>query len=284
MKLVPMRLLLEDAVLKNKAVAAINISNMETILALLETAAIENASVIIQVAPIQMEVQQITYEEIVALVNVFGKRYDVRAALHLDHATKVEDCYKAIRAGFTSVMYDGSLKSYEENKNNTKKVVDFAKEFSVTVEAELGKVGGAEGHSNENQDSYMTDPLLVKDFVRYTSVDCLAVAIGNAHGFYKSQPRLDFERLKNIKNMACIPLVLHGGTGISEDDIDLAIETGINKINFFTEVDRSFVEGFLKAYQGNHQVYMMAAQESGRQAMMKEIALKIALCERRSRR
>lgn len=284
MKLVPMKLLLEDARQKGKAVAAINISNMETIMALLQTADVEKVSIIIQVAPIQLDIQHISFEEIVALVKLFGKKYEVSAALHLDHATKVEDCYKAIGAGFTSVMYDGSLEDYKNNQENSKKVVDYAKDFNVTVEAELGKVGGTEGKEDDNNSCYMTDPQLVKDFITYTSVDCLAVAIGNAHGLYQSKPKLDFDRLKKIENIAQIPLVLHGGTGIPEDDIDRAIETGIRKINFFTEIDRTFVKGFVQAYDENHHVYMMAAQESGRQAMMKEIAKKIALCERRSSR
>lgn len=280
MGLVFMKELLDNASKNNKAVAAINVSNMETIMAVLEVAKNKDEEIIIQVAPIQLEIQQISYEQIVALVKLFLKEYKVKAALHLDHATKVEDCYKAIDAGFTSVMYDGSLGNYEENVENTIKVVKYAREHNVTVEAELGKVGGAEGKTDSENSSLLTDPKQVEDFIKLTNVDCLAIAIGNAHGLYKEEPKLDFDRLEEINNIAGIPLVLHGGTGISASDIDKAIQRGIKKINFYTEIDRKYVAGFVKAYNENNNIYMMAASEQGRQNMMLEIENKINICSR----
>lgn len=282
MTLVPMKKLLEDATRENKAVAAINVSNMETIMGLLEIACKMNEAVIVQVAPIQLEMQNITYEQFVSMVKLFNRSYDFEIAIHLDHATKVEDCFKAIDAGFTSVMYDGSQISYEENKINTTKVVEYAVCLGVTVEAELGKVGGQEGENEVCDDkSHLTDPDQVKDFVTATNVDCLAVAIGNAHGLYKSAPNLDFERLSAIQEIGGIPLVLHGGTGISPDDLDRAISKGIRKINFFTEIDRAYVKGFINAYNDNSSIYMMAAQEQARQFMMNEIEQKIRVCRRK---
>lgn len=280
MKLVCMKELLEIASKENKAIAAINVSNMETIMALLEVAQIKSEEIIIQVAPIQLEIQRISYKQIVELVNLFLKDYHVKAALHLDHATTVEDCYKAIDAGFTSVMFDGSLGSYDENVVKSKKVVAYAKSFGVTVEAELGTIGGAEGQNDADHDSQLTDPKQVEAFIKATGVDCLAIAIGNAHGMYKGTPKFDFKRLKEINEIAGIPLVLHGGTGISSGDIHKAIERGIRKINFYTEVDRSYVQGFVKAYEADKDIYMMAASENGRQYMMKEIESKIDLCSR----
>ena len=281
MKLITMKELLDDATNKDIAVAAINISNMETIIALLEVAEKMDTSVIIQVAPIQLDIQNINYEQITEMVKLFIKDRNIKACLHLDHATSVDDCIKAIDAGFTSVMYDGSTDDYEINKSNTKRVVKYAKGKGVTVEAELGCVGGNEGESGDsNHKSQLTDPKQVVDFITYTDVDCLAVSIGNAHGMYKGEPKLDFELLGEIHKSANIPLVMHGGTGIPQDDLDKAISLGIRKINFFTEVDREFVKGFVGAYNNDNNIYMMAAQEAGRQLMMKEIESKLAICNR----
>jgi ketose-bisphosphate aldolase len=280
--LVSMKDLLYEAEKANKAVAAINVSNMESIMAVLEVAEKLDEPVILQVAPIQIEIQKTTYQETVAMVEVFMKRFDVKAALHLDHATTVEDCVKAIDAGFTSVMYDGSLGDYETNVENSKKVVEYAKVKGITVEAELGKVGGTEGENPSEDKSIhedlMTDPDQVVDFVTRTGVDCLAVAIGNAHGLYKYEPKLDHKRLQMIQEKGNIPLVLHGGTGIGKDEIKKAIPLGIRKINFFTEVDRAFVKGFVDTFNENKSVYMMAAAEAGRQAMMEIIEDKMKLC------
>jgi len=276
-----MKQLLKDAEDKNIAIAAINVSNMETITAVIEAAQEQNASIIIQVAPIQLDIQKINYEQITKIVKLFIEDKNIKACLHLDHATSVQDCIKAIDAGFTSVMYDGSMVGYEENKQNTKRVVEYAKGKNITVEAELGCVGGAEGESTDGHKSKMTDVGHVVDFIKHTDVDCLAVSIGNAHGMYKGEPNLDFELLEEINNVAQIPLVMHGGTGISKEDLDRAISLGIRKINFFTEVDRKYVKGFVDAYTDNNSIYMMAAQEAGRQCMIAEIENKIKICSRK---
>jgi|LGVF01.2.fsa_nt_gb ketose-bisphosphate aldolase len=280
MNLVPMKKLLTDASNNSRAVAAVNVSNMESIMALIEVANNKNIDVIIQVAPIQLETQHISYQQIYKLVKLFLKDVSIEVALHLDHATTVTECYDAIDAGFTSVMFDGSLGDYDDNVNNTVKVVNYAKNFNVTVEAELGKVGGNEGKADPNAASFLTKPEDVKAFINATHVDCLAIAIGNAHGLYKSEPNLDFKRLEEIHELVPIPLVLHGGTGISPKDIDAAISRGIRKINFFTEVDREYVKGFVNAYEENNDLYMMAACEHGRQTMMLEIEKKLNMCAR----
>ncbi|GAA0178965.1 tagatose bisphosphate family class II aldolase [Clostridium sediminicola] len=280
MNLVRMKELLQYAEKSKKGIAAINVSNMETIKAVMEAASIANFPVILQVAPIQLEIQKITYEEIAEIVKILGKKYDIKASLHLDHAETVEECKEAIDAGFTSVMYDGSKVSLEENMKNSKEVVLYAKPKEITVEAELGRVAGAEGESNDSIKALMTDPSIAAHFVKSTGIDCLAVSIGNAHGEYKFEPKLDFERLKAIYNEAKIPLVLHGGTGIPDKDIKKAIELGIRKINFYTEIDSEFVKGFIEAYTNNNKIYMMSAQEEARQRMIKKTVNKIELCKR----
>lgn len=284
MSLIAMKELLETAALRNQAVAAINASNMETVLGVIEAAERLEAGIIIQAAPIQLRNQAIDCEQFAGIVRVLLKKRRVKAALHLDHAKSVEDCRIAIDAGFTSVMFDGSMLDFETNKKNTREVVNYAIRRGVTVEAELGCVGGIEGESEADgtHQANMTDPAQVKDFIETTKADCLAVAIGNAHGFYRLAPKLDFERLKQIRVAAGAPLVLHGGTGIPREDLDKSIAAGIRKINFFTEVDREYVKGFLRAYCDNQNIYMMDAQEAGRQSMMREVDAKIKICQRMS--
>ncbi len=278
MNLVSMKELLEGAEQNGNGVAAINVSNMETINAVLEGASIAKASVILQIAPIQLQTQKVSYYEIVQIVKILSQKYDTKFALHLDHAETVKDCIEAIDAGFTSVMYDGSKVSLEENIRCSKEVVTYAKEKGITVEAELGRVAGCEGETRDSIKSLLTDPSKAAYFLENTGIDCLAVSIGNAHGEYKFEPKLDFERLEEIHNAVDIPLVLHGGTGIPDEDIKKAIKLGIKKINFFTEVDGEFVKGFVGAYNENNKLYMMFAQEAGRLQMMKRAINKIKLC------
>lgn len=278
MPLVSMKELLDEACQHNYGIPAINVSNMETITGLLEVATRLDKAVIIQVAPIQLKIQQITYRQFVSLVKVFLSGLKIKVALHLDHATTIEECLDAIDAGFTSVMFDGSLGDYRDNVETTKRLVDYARPNGVTVEAELGKVGGTEGEADSLDEGHLTDPNRVKDFIESTGVDCLAVAIGNAHGDYKGSALLDFKRLCEINEIANIPLVLHGGTGIDKTDIQKSIGMGIKKINVFTEIDRCFVKGFVDSYLENPKVYMMKAQEDARQRMMQEIESKFKIC------
>lgn len=278
MDLVSMKALLCYADEKKAGIAAINVSNIETINAVMEAAAEVDFPVILQVAPIQLNIQRISYNEIVEVVKILGKKYNIQTALHLDHAEKVEECLEAIDAGFTSVMYDGSNGALRENIENSCKVAAYARGRGVTVEAELGRVAGAESGMDDSIKGLMTKPELAASFIKSTGIDCLAVSIGNAHGHYKYAPKLDFERLEEIKKQAKIPLVLHGGTGIPDKDIKKAIELGIRKINFFTEIDNEFVNGFINAYEENKKIYMMAAQEAGRQRMVAKAIEKIKLC------
>lgn len=158
-------------------------------------------------------------------------RHAIPVVLNLDHGLHFESVVQALRLGFSSVMFDGSTLGYEENVRQTREVVKMCHAVGVSVEAELGAVGGDEGgalygHADE---SLFTDPQLARDFVDRTGIDALAVAIGNAHGKYRGEPKLDFPRLDAIRQQAAIPLVLHGGSGISDADFRRAIELGIHK-------------------------------------------------------
>lgn len=172
--------------------------------------------------------------EFVGMVQELAKNVSVPIGLHLDHSSDFEYIVYAIKCGFTSVMYDGSMLPLEENIANSKKVVKVAKIFGVDVEAELGRVGFAINGDEENQDMY-TKPEVAERFCDETGVTSVAVAIGSAHGVYKEKPKLDLERLKEINHATDTFLVLHGGSGIPDEQLEIAFQNGINKFNVGTE-------------------------------------------------
>ena len=189
-------------------------------------------------------------EYFAAMARMRAERASVPVALHLDHAFKFEYVVKALRYGFTSVMFDGSRLPYAQNLEITKKVVEVAHSLGVNVEAELGSVGGLEGDTWAHTDSSLyTDPIVAGDFVRNTGIESLAPAIGNAHGFYTQKPRLDFQRLRKIREEVQIPLVLHGATGIPLADVQTAINCGIRKINLATQVVQVYVDGIRECFK-----------------------------------
>ena len=187
----------------------------------------------------------IDLEEIGPVMLYYAKRAKVPVALHLDHGSTLERCVQALRLGFTSVMYDASAKSFEENVEETKEIVKIAHAVGASVEAELGHiftsevVHGEGGDSDskddyENLDDIYTDPQVAKEFVEKTGVDCLAVAFGTTHGVYLTEPKLDLPRVARIRDAANVPLVMHGGSGVSDEDYKVAIENGICKVNYYT--------------------------------------------------
>ena len=204
-------------------------------------------------------------EYFATIVNMRAVRSSVSVALHLDHAFKFEYIIRALRSGFTSVMFDGSRLPYEKNVEITRKVVEVAHSVGVSVEAELGNVGGLEEDTYSLTDeSLYTDPQVAKDFVHETGIDSLAPAIGNAHGFYTQKPKLDFDRLRRIKEKVHIPLVLHGATGIAMDDLKKTIDLGIRKINLATIVHHTYVEGikeYMKKYPKDNRNLLCGARE-----------------------
>lgn len=192
----------------------------------------------------------------------------IPAVLHLDHSFEFDHIVRGIKYGFTSVMFDGSRLSYEENVRITAEVVRMAHAVGVTVEAELGKVGGLEGDTTSQADtSCYTDPALARDFVEKTGIDALAPAIGTAHGFYKETPKLDYERLKKIKEATRVPLVLHGATGVPLADVKRCIALGIRKVNIATQLRSTFVKA-VHAYMDAHpEDYSERVIKSGRAAL-----------------
>ncbi|MDP4118500.1 MAG: class II fructose-bisphosphate aldolase [Bacillota bacterium] len=165
-----------------------------------------------------------------------AKRASVPVAVHLDHGLDEETCLQALKLGFTSIMYDCSTDSYEVNIQKVKEMAKYAHSYGATIEAELGHVGNNADSSSKPEDFY-TDPAQAKDFVEKTKVDALAIAVGTAHGAYKLPPKLDFDRIEEIAKTVKIPLVLHGGSGLTDDDFRKAIEKGISKVNIFTDIN-----------------------------------------------
>lgn len=164
-----------------------------------------------------------------------AKRAKVPVVVHYDHGLTFDRCMEALKLGFTSIMFDGSLGNPEDNIAETREIVKIAHSFGATVEGEIGHVGEAASGDNSVTDSYTT-PKEAAEFIEKTGVDALAIAIGTAHGAYKEKPRLDIERLKEIRKTVDTPLVLHGGSGLSDDDFRNTVREGIAKVNIFTDL------------------------------------------------
>ena len=220
------------------AIPAFNVYNTETIMGVVKAAEEAKAPVIIQVYPRLLN-EEVGYYLCPAIVAA-ARRATVPICFHLDHGPSEMEIQKALRWGTTGIMYDGSVHSFEDNVKNTKHIVDICSSIGVTVEGELGHVGSV----NDDAMEEFTDPVEAGEFVRRTGVTCLAVLIGNAHGHYKKTPNLDIERLKAIrKETGGIPLVLHGGSGIPDEQVKEAIQAGIRKMNIGTDVCCAFAEG-----------------------------------------
>ena len=177
-------------------------------------------------------------EELSYFLLPMAKKADVPVVVHYDHGLTYEKCVEALDLGFTSIMYDCSTDSYEENVRKVADITLLAHSRGATVEAELGHVGDNEGEGHLNDPTaYYTDPMQAKDFVEKTKVDALAIAVGSAHGAYKFPPKLDFDRIRTIRDTIPTPLVLHGGSGLTDEDFRKAIANGISKINIFTDIN-----------------------------------------------
>ncbi|OLS01807.1 class II fructose-1,6-bisphosphate aldolase [Tissierella creatinophila] len=233
--------LLLDAQKNKYAVGAFNVNNMEVIQAIIGAAEETNSPVILQASQGGLKYAGVEY--IATLGKLAASMTKVPVALHLDHGTDFDQVMQCIRHGFTSVMIDGSRFPLEENIAFTKKVVEIAHMVGVTVEAELGKIGGTEDHITVSEkDATFTDPQEAKRFVEETGVDYLAIAVGTAHGVYKGVPKLDYDRITAIRNIIDIPLVLHGSSGVPYESLKKAISLGICKINIDTDIRASFAK------------------------------------------
>ncbi len=231
MALVTMKKLLEQASKERRGVGAFSVGNMEMVKGAVQAAEEMNTPIILQIAEVRLPHSPLALMG--SMMVQAAKEAKVDVAVHLDHGLTVETVKKALELGFTSVMFDSSNYSFEENIERTKEVAELAKGYGATVEAELGLVGGSEDGS-EDHGIRCTDPEDAKVFCERTGIDALAVAIGNAHGNYPVAPTLAFDVLEEIEKRTEVPLVLHGGSGITDDDFRRAISLGIVKVNIAT--------------------------------------------------
>ena len=271
--LVNMRDLLEDAEKGNYAVGSFSVANMEMVLGVLKAAEELNAPVILQIAEVRLK--QSPLEIIGPLMVAAAENASTPVAVHFDHGKTIEKITEALDIGFTSVMFDGSHLPLEENIEMTKKVISTAEEYDAAVEAEIGCVGGSEDGS-EDIAINCTNPDDAVRFEKETGVDALAIAIGNAHGNYKSTPKLRFDILKQVDDMTDTPLVLHGGTGISPEDFVKCSKTGIKKINIATatfdsvenNVREAYKDGNIKGYYDLHEAEIEGAYKNAKRHIL----------------
>lgn len=256
------------------AIPAFNIHNLETMQVVVETAAELCAPVILAGTPG-------TYGyagtgNIVAIAGDLAREWDHPLALHLDHHEDLADITHKVQAGIRSVMIDGSHLPFEENIALVKRVVTLCHRYDASVEAELGRLGGVEDSVVvDSKDALYTNPEQAREFVARTGIDSLAVAIGTAHGLYATEPALDFARLADIRERVEVPLVLHGASGLSEDDIRRAISLGICKVNVATELKMAFADALKNYLQDNPEANDPRHYMTPAKAAMKEVVRKV---------
>ncbi len=272
MPLCNMKDLLKKAEEGNYAVGSFSVANMEMILGVVKAAEETRSPIILQIAEVRLNHSPLNI--IGPAMLAAAKGASVPVAVHLDHGTSLECIGQALRLGFTSVMFDGSHLPFEENVEMTKQVVEMAKSTGAAVEAEIGCVGGSEDGSVDIA-MRCTSPDQARLFSERTGVDCLAIAIGNAHGFYKDAPELRFDILSEVDRLVDVPLVLHGGTGISEEDFIRCHQNGIKKINIATatfasaekKVREGYEKGEIKGYYDLHTREIEGAYENAKKHM-----------------
>ncbi len=270
MALVSVTSMLQRAEAEGYAVGAFNINNLEFVQGVVEAAEEERSPVILQAS--EGAIKYVGLEYSVAIARVAAEMVTVPVAIHLDHGSSFAQAMQCIRAGFSSVMVDGSKYPLAENIALTKRVVEAGHAVGVSVEGELGKITGTEDHVFVSEaESLFTDPDEAEQFVRETGVDSLAVAIGSAHGHYKLAPKLDFERLAEIRRRVGIPIVLHGGSGIPDDSVRQAITLGVRKVNINTDNMQAFTDKMREVLAAKPDVFDPRKVLGPAKAAMKEI-------------
>lgn len=260
------------------AIPAFNIHNLETVQVVVETAAALRSPVILAGTPGTIEYAGGDY--LVAIVETAARKYDIPIALHLDHFETFEEIKKYLDMGVKSCMIDASHLPFEENVRVVKEVVEYAHSVNASVEAELGRLGGVEDDLVvDEKDAKYTNPLQAKEYVELTNIDSLAVAIGTAHGLYKGEPKIDFDRLAEIQKMVDIPLVLHGASDIPVEAVQKTIELGVCKVNIATDLKIPFSDAVKKYFAENPEAndprkYMTP----GKKAMEQIVKEKIFMC------
>ena len=277
-KILSTREMLKKAQREKYAVPAFNIHNLETLEVVVETAAELKSPVILAGTP-----STIAYaggEFIVAMAEAAAEKYNIPIAIHLDHFEVIDEIKHFVDLGFKSTMIDASHAPFEENIETVKKVVEYAHKYDATVEAELGRLGGQEDDLVvDEKDSKYTNPKQAKEYVERTGIDSLAVAIGTAHGLYKGEAKIDFERLKEIRDVVDVPLVLHGASDIPDEIVKKAISLGICKVNVATDLKIPFSDAVKKYFVEHPEAndprkYMTP----GKDAMKKVVEHKIMVC------
>lgn len=250
MPLVTTKQMLLDAQAGHYAVGAFNVENLEFVMAVLAAAEETKSPVIMQTTPGTVKYAGLDY--FFGMVKAAAERASVPVALHLDHGDGYERCMQALRAGYTSVMIDGSHVDYESNIALTKSVADAGIAMDVPVEAELGKVGGKEddGPAVEGENPY-TDPDEAKEFVERTGCTSLAIGVGTAHGIYTETPHIEQSVVKAIRAAVDVPLVLHGTSGVPDEQVAEAVKNGICKVNYATELRQAYTKGYMGYMQAN---------------------------------
>jgi len=275
--LITLREILADCQRQGWAVPAFDVINYETVLAALDGAVAEVAPVILMVLP--SHTPQKYWPALISLIQAEAERAAIPVCLHLDHAVNLEQVRAALEVGFPAVMIDGSMLPLQENIALTRQAVDEAHARGVSVEAELGHVGGGEEAPSAGEIAgHLTQVEEAGRFVAETQVDALAVAIGTVHGLYRGKPRLDFDRLAALRQAVPTPLVLHGGSGTPDEDIQRAVAGGVCKVNIWTEVALAFTGALKTSLQAPveqcrlHEA-LAAAQASAQRVVQQKIRL-----------
>ena len=238
--LVSLKEILKIAEAKKCALGAFNTPNLTTLKGVIAAAEEKNEPVIIMHAQVHEEMGLCKMDEIAPIMLMFADRAKVPVCVHLDHGESLDYVKRGLDIGFTSVMYDGSNLGGELNYANTSVAVELAARYGASVEAEIGSMGSRESASaGETDESIYTDPSEARKFVTETGIDALACAFGTVHGVYLKEPKLDFDRLAKIKSLVDVPLVMHGGSGVSHEDYRKVIDLGIRKINYYTYMSKA---------------------------------------------
>lgn len=280
--LVTLKEMMETAEKRKIAVGAFNTPNLESLQAVMEAAEEQKLPVIVQFA--QCHEPWLPLSIIGPIMVEAARKASVPVCVHLDHGETLEYLQQALDLGFTSIMYDGSVLSYEENLANTKKAVEMAMKKGASVEAELGSMGKRESGAEDETKIY-TDPELAASFVKDTGIDALACSFGTTHGIYLTEPKLDFDVVKKVRSLTGnLPVVMHGGSGVSKEDFRKAIEAGVRKVNYFTYMDKaggSGVLAYLESLKEGEPVFFSSLSMAAAKAMkenVKEAMRQFALC------
>jgi len=274
----PSRPILENAQRSGVAIAALNFYNAETILAHVAAAKTQKASIILQTT--ESTINYLGLRMILAMANAAAEEIERPVALHLDHGGSYELAARCIEHGYTSVMIDGSKLPFGENCELTRKVVELAHNANVSVEGELGHVRHNDEIGTADNGEFFTRPDDARKFVEETGVDSLAVAVGTAHGFYKGEVKLDFERLKQIKSVTgSTSLVLHGGSCVPDELLQKAIRCGISKINFGTQLKNAFTRAVKKSLLETNDIDLRRTFAPAIAAVREVSLQKIRLCQ-----